>query len=120
MQMRTGTVAAASAFAAAMLGAILGAGAAELSRYDLALVDGRLARAEDTIRVEAGDTVVLVWTSDRPAELHLHGYGVLIEVKPDAPGKMRFAATTAGRFPVETHDPDGRHRVVLYVEVYPE
>lgn len=66
-----------------------------------------------------GETVELHWSSDRDAILHLHGYGLETRVSPGGEAVMSFKARAAGRFPVETHDAEGRHRAVVYVEVHP-
>lgn len=107
------------AFLAALGAAPIAAGG-ELKTYDFQLVGGRLAGEENTIRVVEGDTVVLVWTADRSAEVHLHGYDLLLRLTPEEPGEMRFMADTPGRFPVESHGHGSGHRAVLYVEVHPE
>ena len=65
------------------------------------------------------------FSTDEPAELHLHGYDKLIKVAPSAPTVLRFDASIAGRFSIEAHgfasDKSGqrRHVVLLYLEVHP-
>jgi FtsP/CotA-like multicopper oxidase with cupredoxin domain len=88
--------------------------------FELALVDGKVAAAQKTLRVAKGDNVVLRWTSDRPIALHLHGYDIEATAAPQGSGAMTFLANIAGRFPVSehTHGP-GHHRAILYVEVHP-
>ena len=51
--------------------------------------------------------------------LHLHGYDLETQAAPGLDGVMSFVARAAGRFPVETHDAQGRHRAVVYIEVHP-
>jgi hypothetical protein len=87
--------------------------------FTLSLVNGAL-RGDDTIKVQQGDDVELRWSSDKPAELHLHGYDIEIKVAPSAPAVMSFKASIPGRFPVEPHGNDGgRHHPILYLEVHP-
>jgi hypothetical protein len=77
--------------------------------------------------VVKGDTVELVFTGDEPAELHLHGYDITLDLKSNEPGKIQFTATIAGRFPLEVHrfgtgTKAGRSHItgpLLYVEVLP-
>lgn len=89
--------------------------------FELALADGRVPSERETLRVKKGDRVELRWTSDRPIELHLHGYDLEAKVAPQAPARMTFTASIAGRFPVTEHARGGAHhqRAVLYLEVHP-
>lgn len=94
----------------------------------IALADGKaggpalLASAgrAPVLRLRQGEAVELRWSSDRDMTLHLHGYGLEAQVALGLDGVMTLVARAAGRFPVETHDAEGRHRAVVYVEVYPE
>jgi hypothetical protein len=71
------------------------------------------------LRLRQGEVVELHWSSDHSMALHLHGYGLEVQTAPSLAGVMSFAARLAGRFPVETHDAQGRHSPVLYLEVHP-
>jgi len=88
---------------------------------DLAIVNGAVSYGSDnTLQVSQGDAVTLRWTSDRPLELHLHGYDIAAKVAPQVPAVMSFKADIPGRFPVELHGQGkGRHAALLYVEVRP-
>jgi FtsP/CotA-like multicopper oxidase with cupredoxin domain len=80
-------------------------------------------RAAGVVRVTRGETIELVWTSDEPAVLHLHGYDVETRVEPGTRSSMRFHARATGRFAVETHGigrEKGRHITLVYVEVHPK
>jgi hypothetical protein len=88
-------------------------------RFEFRVEDGRLAKGDKTIRVRQGDNVTLRWTADRTTVVHLHGYDLERTIEPLAPAEMSFVARLTGRFPVETHASRG-HRVLLYVEVYPQ
>ncbi len=70
--------------------------------FDLRIVDGALADSVD-LRVNQGDNVSINWTSDAPASLHLHGYDVEIDLSPDQPGEMAFAAEATGGFDITMH-----------------
>jgi hypothetical protein len=82
---------------------------------------------QQRIRVTQGDVVELAFTSDEPAELHLHGYDRLVTVAPNAPAVLRLEANIAGRFSIEAHGFAGGtggqrgrgHVVLLYLDVYP-
>ncbi len=74
------------------------------------------------IRITEGDRVELRWTSDEPVELHLHGYDLKIQVRPDAPAAMVVEATATGRFPITSHGwgTGGHgHDALTHLEVYP-
>jgi FtsP/CotA-like multicopper oxidase with cupredoxin domain len=96
--------------------------AAEPRGFDVALEGGRLASGPKVIRVSEGETVEIRWTTDAPAEIHLHGYDIETWVAPGAPATMAFEAFATGRFPITLHGSDGRghaHGTPLYLEVLP-
>jgi hypothetical protein len=97
--------------------------AQEAKRFDLVLKGGVLPKEQQTIKVKQGDAVELRWTSDQPLRLHLHGYDVMIDVKPGAPAVTALNARIAGRFSVEKvqEKKSGHHHggKVLYLEVHP-
>ena len=72
------------------------------------------------LRLRQGEAVELRWSSDRSMVLHLHGYDLEMQAASRVANVMSFTAGFAGRFPVETHDAQGRHSVILYVEVHPQ
>lgn len=87
-------------------------------RFELRIVNGRLADAPKTIGVKRGDKVELVWSADRRTVVHLHGYDVEATIDPAKAENMAFLAGMTGRFPIETHGGSG-HRVLIYLEVHP-
>jgi hypothetical protein len=101
--------------------------AATAKQFSFAIKQRKLDAVDSTVRVVKGDTVELVFTGDEPAELHLHGYDITLDLKPNEPGKIQFTATIAGRFPLEVHrfgtgKKTGRSHItrpLLYVEVLP-
>lgn len=112
----------------ALLASLLPVWADELHIVEISLVDGvaqgkglsaPLGRAPTLVLTE-GERVDLRWTSDRDVVLHFHGYDLEARIGPERDAAMVFEARAAGRFPVETHDTDGRYRAVLYIEIYPE
>ena len=102
--------------------AAVAAGKNAATIVDLKLVNGKLAATSDTLRVRQGQSVELRWSSDKPMDLHLHGYDIEVKVQPNAPASMAFVAKFPGRFPVSEHGQGGsqRHRALAYVEVLPE
>jgi len=101
----------------------LSARAGEDRRFEIAIRDNQVPEAMQVVRVSRGDHVELVWTTDKPARLHFHGYDMEFQVAPGTPAVVDFDARATGRFPVELHgssdNPHG-HDTLLYVEVYPE
>ena len=95
------------------------AAAAEPRIFDLQLRNGALTEERKSIRVSDGDQVEIRWSSDRPVELHLHGYDIKLKVVPDALAAMSFEAFATGRFPISIHGAGDHHKPVLYLEVYP-
>jgi hypothetical protein len=100
---------------------------ATAKQFSFAIKQRKLDAADKVVRVVKGDAVELVFTGDEPAELHLHGYDIKLDLKANEPGKIQFTATIAGRFPLEVHrfgtgTKAGRSHVtgpLLYVEVLP-
>jgi len=91
-----------------------------LKIFELAIANGRVGMASNTIRVKKGDEVELRWSTDRPISLHLHGYDIERRVTPQSPATMAFKAHIAGRFSVSEHGGgEGHRKALLYLEVYP-
>jgi len=96
-------------------------------QFVIAIKQRRVTSPTNVISVTKGDSVEIVLTADEAAELHLHGYDVLLSLTPNVPGKMQFTANIAGRFPLEAHrfgtgaqsGSSRGHRPLLYVEVQP-
>jgi hypothetical protein len=70
----------------------------------VAINEGRMSPPRVT--VYEGDQVKLQITSDRPIELHLHGYDLTEEVEPGETADLSFEATDTGRFGIEDHNTD--------------
>lgn len=80
----------------------------------------RIANPAPTLRVPQGDTLLLELRSDAPLELHLHGYDLMLQLKPGMPGRLQLRAQTLGRFPLAAHGKGHHHApALLYVEVTP-
>jgi len=108
----------ATCLAAVIFGASSSAAQGESpQRFDVQIENGRVAAHLKTLRVRRDDKVEINWTADRRTVLHLHGYDLESTVDVGKPQTMSFTARATGRFPVETHD--GRHTVILHVEVHP-
>jgi hypothetical protein len=99
------------------LAAVSGGAMAEPRIFELAIKGGRLPEGQRLVRVRQGEEVILKWTADRAAVLHLHGYDIEAKVSPSAAIEMRFTATATGRFPIELHT--GAHATIGHLEVHP-
>lgn len=87
--------------------------------FDLEVRNGTLADTTGPLRVKQGDEVTLRWRSDTPVSLHLHGYDLELDVRPDTPGEWRLTAYAAGRFPITMHGGEAHEAVLVYLEVLP-
>lgn len=111
--------------ATAMLALVptLSAHGAGTKTLDIAIKNG-VVTGSKSARVTLGDTVILRWTSDKPLELHLHGYDLTVSVAPGGGAEMKVAARATGRFPVEVHMAGARgghaHKPLFHLEVYPQ
>ena len=88
----------------------------ELPTLSIVIRNGLPEGGIQRITVRRDDEVRVVVRSDAPDELHLHGYDIERAVGPGAPAQMRFRATVAGVFELETHR---RHVVIGELEVRP-
>jgi heme/copper-type cytochrome/quinol oxidase subunit 2 len=77
----------------------------------VAINEGIMSPPEVT--VYEGDQVNLQITSDRPIEVHLHGYDLTEEVEPGETAELSFEATDTGRFGIEDHNTDAEVGVLL-------
>lgn len=77
----------------------------------VAINEGRMSPPQ--VAVYEGDQVKLQITSDRPIELHLHGYDLTEEVEPGETADLSFEATDTGRFAIEDHNTDAQIGVLL-------
>jgi len=108
------------AFVVAVLLFTAGTAFAEERVLDLAIHAGAPAAKPQLLSVLQNDRVVVRLTSDKPVEVHLHGYDIETEVAPGRVTSMRFTATATGRFPIEIHSHDARRQGPLaYLEVQP-
>lgn len=111
--------------ATAMLALVptLSAHGAGTKTLDIAIKNG-VVTGSKSARVTLGDTVILRWTSDKPLDLHLHGYDLTVSVAPGGSAEMKVAARATGRFPVEVHMAGARgghaHKPLFHLEVYPQ
>ncbi len=102
------------------MGVLPGRGGAESRIVELSIREGALPKEQRVIRVRQGDELTLRWTTDRPAQIHLHGYNIELALKPEVPGAMKFRARATGRFPITVHGAErGREATLGYLEVYP-
>jgi hypothetical protein len=93
---------------------------AEPRSVELVISKGELPQEQRLIAVSQGDELTLRLTSDRPLEVHLHGYEVEQTLSPGAVASLHITARATGRFPIEVHgDTGGDAKVIGYLEVRP-
>jgi predicted small secreted protein len=81
-----------------------GAGSAAVpTRIGVTVSRNRISPEPSVHRVHLGDRVQLTVTSDKPDQVHLHGYDKEIAIQPGTPGTIDFVANVPGIFEVETH-----------------
>jgi hypothetical protein len=98
--------------------------AGEVRRIEIKIPNHNVVR-DSVIKVVQGDAVELVWTTDKAASLHLHGYDIELEIPPNTPAVMVFTAYATGRFPITNHQLHKHqryadHKTLIYLEVYPK
>lgn len=70
---------------------------------DVTVANGKVNPSGATIKVKAGQTVLIKAISDAAEELHIHGYDKELELAPGKPVSVKFTANMKGTFEVETH-----------------
>jgi hypothetical protein len=65
---------------------------------------GKVSGVEDTVDVALGDEVILVVSSDKADEIHVHGYDESDDVGPKEKAEIEFTADIPGVFEVELEE----------------
>jgi|SRR5680860_101001 len=65
---------------------------------------GKVSGVEDTVEVALGDEVILVVSSDKADEVHVHGYDETDDVSPKERAEIEFTADIPGVFEVELEE----------------
>jgi hypothetical protein len=63
--------------------------------------DGKAVGGIKRVKVDRGQKVTLVVSSDIADEVHLHGYDLMADAAPGEKARIVFVATIPGRFEVE-------------------
>jgi plastocyanin len=71
---------------------------------NVTVANGKVNPSGASIKVKAGQTVLITGVSDAEDELHVHGYDKELELKPGKPASVKFTANMKGTFEVETHE----------------
>jgi len=70
---------------------------------NVTVANGKVDPSGSSIKVKAGQTVLITAISDADEELHIHGYDKELELSPGKPASVKFTANMKGTFEVETH-----------------
>ena len=65
---------------------------------------GKVSGVADTVEVAVGDEVILVVSSDKADEVHVHGYDETDDVSPKERAELEFTADIPGVFEVELEE----------------
>lgn len=71
---------------------------------NVTVANGKVNPSGSSIKVKAGQTVLITAVSDAEDQLHIHGYDKELELKPGKPVSVKFTANMKGTFEVETHE----------------
>ncbi len=71
---------------------------------NVTVANGKVNPSGTSIKVKAGQTVLVTAVSDAADELHIHGYDKELELAPGKPASVKFTADMKGTFEVETHE----------------
>ena len=105
---------------AALLAAAIGSAHAEERVFELEIHSEGPTAKPPVLTVRQNDQVVVRLSSDKPVQVHLHGYDIESDVVPNVVTSLRFTATATGRFPIEIHSKEPlKQRPLAYLEVRP-
>lgn len=88
--------------------------------YQITLSKGQRTQGPAIITARQGDEIALEFSSDSKAELHLHGYDLVLQLIPGEAARLQFTATHAGRFEYELHGHGSGHHALGAIEVLPQ
>ena len=83
--------------------AACGRGETKAITLNLDIEDRSLKQGEPVLRVEQGNLVTILITSDENLRFHLHGYDIERKVGPSTPEALEFTANATGSFPFTIH-----------------
>lgn len=86
--------------------------------FSINIHSGHVIADNQKLQITIGDRVEIRWMSDKPVNLHLHGYDIHMKLIAGKTRSMIFDATISGRFPVGIHGTT-RHGNIVYLEVHP-
>jgi len=105
---------------AALLGAAIATAHAEDHVFAIEIHGEAPTAKPQVLAVRQNDHVVVRVSSDKPVQVHLHGYDIESDVVPNVVTSLRFTATATGRFPIEVHSREPlKQRPLAYLEVRP-
>jgi hypothetical protein len=105
---------------AALLGAAIANAHAEDRVFALEIHSEGPTAEPQVLAVRQNDQVLVRVSSDKPVQVHLHGYDIEGDVVPNVVTSLRFTATATGRFPIEIHSREPlKQRPLAYLEVRP-
>jgi plastocyanin len=71
---------------------------------NITVANGKVNPSGSSIKVKAGQTVLITAVSDAADEVHVHGYDKQLPLQPGKPASVKFTATMKGTFEIETHE----------------
>jgi hypothetical protein len=85
--------------------------------FELVIKGGKVISGPAVLQVHEGEQVTLHIRSDRSDELHLHGYDLHAQIRPQQTASLQFTANRTGRFGLELHE---ARTELGALEVYPQ
>ncbi|MGW1343091.1 cupredoxin domain-containing protein [Kribbella sp. NPDC002412] len=71
---------------------------------NVTVANGKVNPSGASIKVTAGQTVLVTAISDAADEVHIHGYDKELPLTPGKPASVKFTANMKGTFEIETHE----------------
>jgi plastocyanin len=71
---------------------------------NVTVANGKVNPSGTSIKVKAGQTVLVTAVSDAADEVHIHGYDKELPLTPGKTASVKFTANMKGTFEIETHE----------------
>ncbi len=71
---------------------------------NVTVANGKVNPSGATVKVKAGQTVLVTAVSDAADEVHIHGYDKELPLTPGKTASVKFTADMKGTFEIETHE----------------
>ena len=81
----------------------------DIREISVVIEEGEVINHDENIIVRKQENIRLVFTSDQPLAVHLHGYDIEKQIVPHDTATIDFNAKATGRFVITSHSSEAMH-----------